>query len=109
MQTLLRGIWNMWCVSGNRFYISGLAFPNYDHFPTEFSEGALMQFVPRRIPIEFRQPEFLPMGWGRAIPTAFVPMPETSVNEDGGFVFGQKNIHGDGAGRARRSARAVCL
>jgi hypothetical protein len=25
-------------------------------------------------------------------------MPETAMNEDGGFVFGQKNVDGDGAG-----------
>jgi hypothetical protein len=56
-----------------------------------------MQFIPRRVAIEFRQPEFLTMGWGCAIPAAFVPVPETAVNENGGFVFGQQNIDGDGA------------
>ena len=41
------------------------------------------------------------MGWGCAILAAFVPMPETAVNEDGGFVFGQNDVGTDEAqGRA---------
>jgi uncharacterized protein (DUF433 family) len=50
-----------------------------------------MNFISRRIAIEFRQPEFPPMRWRGAILTTFVPMPETAVNEEGGFVSGQKD------------------
>jgi hypothetical protein len=32
------------------------------------------------------------MRWRGAILTTFVPMPETAVNEDGGFVFGQNDV-----------------
>ena len=37
-------------------------------------------------------PEILTIGWGCGILTTFVSMPETAVNEDGGFVFGQNDV-----------------
>jgi hypothetical protein len=57
----------------------------------------LIEFVPLRVAVEFRQPPFAPVRRRGAILTTFVPMPETAVNEEGGFVFGQEDIDGDGA------------
>jgi len=51
-----------------------------------------MPFIPRRIAIEFRQPELPPIRRRRAILTALVPMPEATMNEDGGFVFGENDV-----------------
>ena len=38
---------------------------------------------------------------GRPILAAPVPMPGAAVDEIGGFVFGQENVHGNGSRRAR--------
>jgi hypothetical protein len=56
-----------------------------------------MQFIARRIAIEFRQPEFLPVRGRGAVFTAFVSVPKTAGDEDGGFVFRQDDVHGNEA------------
>jgi hypothetical protein len=55
----------------------------------------LIQFVPLRIAIEFRQPEFPPMRWRGAVFATFVPMPKTAVDKDDGFVFRQNDVGAD--------------
>jgi hypothetical protein len=35
---------------------------------------------------------------GRCSFAALMPVPEAAVDEDGGFVFGEKNVHGNGFG-----------
>jgi len=51
-----------------------------------------MALVAGGVPFEFRQPPFPPIRRRRAVPAAAVPMPETAVNENGGFVFRQNDV-----------------
>lgn len=72
-------------------------FPDYHHAPAEFLERALIPFIARGVAVEFFQPEFAAVRGHGAVFTAAVPMPETAVDEDRGFVFGQENIGRHGA------------
>jgi hypothetical protein len=52
-----------------------------------------MKFVTGGVPFEFGDPPFAAVRRRRAVLTAAMPMPEAAVNEDGGFVFREKNVH----------------
>jgi hypothetical protein len=47
------------------------------------------------VAVEFGQPPFAPDCRRRAVLATAMPMPETAVNEDGGFVFGKKDVGRD--------------
>ena len=51
-----------------------------------------MHFIPRRVPVEFLQPECASIRGRRAVLATFVAMPEAAVNEDDGFVFRQDDV-----------------
>ncbi len=59
-----------------------------------------MNFVARGVAFKFRHPPFATMRRRRAVFAAAMPMPETAVDEDGGFVFWEQNIDRDGAGNS---------
>ena len=73
------------------------AFPNYNHAPAEFPQRGLMHLVARGIAVEFRQPPFTPVRRRRAVLATRMPMPEAAVDEDGGFVFREHDVHRYGA------------
>jgi len=49
-------------------------------------------FVAGSIAIELLKPPFTAVGWCGAILATPVPVPETTVNEDDGLVFGQHDV-----------------
>ena len=59
-----------------------------------------MEFVARGIAVEFGQPPFTPVRGRRAVLAAAMPVPKAAMDEDGGFVFGEKDVHRDRSGRA---------
>src|SRR2546429_3876903 len=59
-----------------------------------------MNFVARGVSFQFRHPPFATMRRCRAVHAAAMPVPETAVNEDGGFVFRQNDVGRDGAGNS---------
>lgn len=73
------------------------AFPNDSHTPSKIVKHCCMARVPVDISLEFLLPEFAVRLWRGGVPTAFVPVPETAVNEDHGPVFREHKI-----GRARQ-------
>ena len=52
-----------------------------------------MHFISCGVSIQLFEPEFAPVGRGRAILATLVSVPEAAVDEDDGFVFREKNIH----------------
>src|SRR5688572_12700257 len=60
--------------------------------PTKFPELGLMQLVARGVAVQFRQPPFAAVRRRRAVLATLMPMPKAAVDEDGGFVFRQKDV-----------------
>lgn len=73
------------------------AFPNDSHTPSKVVKHCCMARVPVDISPEFLLPEFAVRLWRGGVATAFVPVPETAVNEYHGPVFREHQI-----GRARQ-------
>ena len=63
--------------------------------PAKFAQGALMQFVADGVAVEFGQPPFTAVRWGRAVLAAFVPMPEAAVDKDRNALSDQDNVRRD--------------
>ena len=51
-----------------------------------------MDLIASCISLQLRHPKFPTIRWRRAVFTALVPVPETAVDEDDGFVFGQDDV-----------------
>jgi hypothetical protein len=73
----------------------GLTFPDHDRIPAEFAKCALMQFVAGGVAVEFFQPPIAPVRGRSAIPATAMPMPETTVDENGNPLFRQNEIRSD--------------
>lgn len=69
-----------------------LTFPDGDDFPAEFSEFALMFPIIGNVALEFFVPEGFVGFRSGGVFAAFVPVPETAVNEDNCAVFGQYDV-----------------
>ncbi len=54
-----------------------------------------MEFVASGVTVEFGEPPFAAVGGCRTIPAAAMPMPETAVDKDDGFMFREKNVGTD--------------
>ncbi len=63
--------------------------------------SALMSPLVGGVSVQLCEPPLAAVRRRRAIPAAAMPMPKATVNEDGGFEFGQKNVHGNGVGNSR--------
>lgn len=57
-----------------------------------------MKFIARCIAVKFCQPPFAAVGGGGAVFAAFVAVPEATVDEDDGFVFGEDDVGFAGEG-----------
>lgn len=72
-------------------------FPDDSHTPAKVAKHCRMACVPVDISLKFPLPEFAVRLRGGGVSTAFVPVPETAVNEYHGPVFREHQI-----GRARQ-------
>jgi hypothetical protein len=72
-------------------YIVGIGFqstfPDRDDSPALFLQRFTISPVPFDIAVKLVLPEFGSRGGYGGVPAAFVPMPETAVDEDRGAVF----------------------
>jgi hypothetical protein len=69
-----------------------ITFPNPHNFPASLSEHADDQLVPRYVLIELGKPEIQATLWGIREFAAFMPMPETPVDENRDPVFCENEI-----------------
>lgn len=69
-------------------------FPNDSHTPTKLAKQSCMARVSVNISLEFLLPEICVCLWGGGVSAAFVPVPETAVNEYHGPVFREHQIGG---------------
>jgi len=69
-----------------------LAFPNGDDFPAELFEVAGVVFIVGDVALKLLFPEGLVAFWSRGVFAAFVPVPETAVDKDDGFILWQNNV-----------------
>jgi hypothetical protein len=67
-------------------------FPDDSHTPSKVAKHRCVAHVPVDISLEFLLPEFAVRLWRRGVPTAFVPVPETAMNEYHGPVFMEYQI-----------------
>lgn len=68
------------------------AFPDDSHTPSKVAKHRCIARVPVDISLEFLLPELAVRLWRRGVPTAFVPVPETAMNEYHGPVFREHQI-----------------
>ena len=54
-----------------------------------------MEFVARGVAVEFGEPPIAAVRRRRAVLAPAMPMPEAAVDEDGGFVFREKDVGAD--------------
>lgn len=73
------------------------ALPDDSHTPSKIVKHCSMAGIPRDISSELLLPEFAVRLWRSGVPTAFVSVPETAVNEYDGPVFREHQI-----GRTRK-------
>ena len=70
----------------------GLALPNDVHAPTTLVQRLDVLPVALDIAVELRLPETRASGWRTRRATAWVPMPETAVDEDDSSAAGEHDI-----------------
>lgn len=78
--------------------VFSLTFPDHHRTPPEALQFVLVAHIPRDVAGELALPKFGTGFWCRGVSAARVTVPEASVHEDGGVVFGKNEIR-----RARQS------
>ena len=68
------------------------AGPEYGDPPPLIGQFRALSSIASHGRLKLRQPEFDIAGGGRREPAAFVPMPETTIDEEGGVPPAQNNI-----------------
>lgn len=87
-----------------RFRTACSTFPELDDAPSKLQQLVPVSEIPFHVLLEFQTPEVLSSGRGSGIPTPWMPVPETPVNEYADAVAGENHI-----GSARKLPRMQAI